>query len=267
MKEKMKLWSISVLAALALVLTSCAQVGTPASMAAGEESLAQGGGGIVQPTGQYATEGVVVVGTGTASAEPEVAVVTFGVELRGDDPAAIVNEAADKIERAITAAKKLDIADEDINTTGYNLWVETIYDPEKGMPTGEVVYHVSHYVQATLRDLSRVGDLLAAVVEAGANTISGVSFSVEDTDALIKQARQQALENARAQAEAMAGPLDISLGKPVLVAETSGGYPVPVRAAVEMGVGGGGGMEVAAPSISPGTFSVSVSVQVVYEIR
>jgi hypothetical protein len=36
---------------------------------------------------------------------------------------------------------------------------------------------------------------------------------------------------------------------------------------VELGVGGGGGMEVAAPSISPGTFSVSVSVQVVYEIR
>ena len=265
--NRKKLGRIGFLAVLALILTACAQMGTPPTLAAEESSLARGGGGVVQPTGQYATEGLVVVGTGTASTEPEVAMVTFGVELRGDDPAAIVNEAANKIDRAIAAAGKLDVADEDVRTTGYNLWVETVYDPERGVPTGEVVYHVSHYVQATLRDLDQVGNLLAAVVEAGANTISGVNFGVEDPDALTRQARQQALENARTQAEEMAQGLDVALGKPTLVVETSGGYPVPVRAAAEMGIGGGGGMEVASPSVSPGTFSVSVSVQVVYEIR
>lgn len=266
MNKIRKFWRIGIPIVLMLALAACTQVRTSPTLAAEEQSVEQGGGGggIAQSTGQLA-QGLVAVGTGAASAEPEMATVTFGVELRGDNPAAIMEEAANKIDRAIAAAQELGVSEEDIQTTGYNLWVETIYDPEKGMPTGEVVYHVSHYIQATLRDLERVGDLLAAVVEAGANTISGVSFSVEDPEALAEQARQQALEDARAKAEKMAGVLDIALGKLVLVMETSGAYPMPL-AARDLGMGGGG-MEMAAPSISPGTFSVSVSVQVVYEIR
>lgn len=268
MNKKGLLKSIGVLAVLAVTLTACAQIRPQATLAAGETSPVAGGGGgggaVWQQAGSPWPQGLVATGVGTASAEPEIAIVTFGVELRGDDPAAIVNEAADKINQAMAAAQGLGVAQEDIQTTGYNLWVETIYDPEKGTPTGEVVYHVSHYVQATLRDLKKVGDLLAAVVGAGANTISGVSFSVENPDTLIEQARQQALEKARAQAETMAKALDVALGKPVTIMETSGGYPVPMPMVEGMGGGGGG---VAAPSISPGTFSVSVSVQVVYTIN
>jgi uncharacterized protein YggE len=76
------------------------------------------------------------------------------------------------------------------------------------------------------------------------------------------QARQQALEDAGARAKQMAEGLGIALGKPILVMESGGWYPMPVG-----GIGGGGMAEVAAPSISPGTFSVSVSVQIAYEIR
>jgi len=268
MNKKGLLKSIGVLVVLAVTLTACAQIRPQSTLAAGETSPVAGGGGgggvVWQQAGSAWPQGLVATGTGTASTEPETALVVFGVELRGDDPAAIVNEAADKINKAIAAVQGLGVAQEDVQTTGYNLWVETIYDPEKGTPTGEVVYHVSHYVQATLRDLTKVGDLLAAVVGAGANTISSVNFGVENPDALVEQARQQALEKARAQAETMAQALDVALGKPVTIMETSGGYPVPVAMAGGMGGGGGG---VAAPSISPGTFSVSVSVQVIYTIN
>ena len=133
------------------------------------------------------------------------------------------------------------------------------------LPTDEVIYHAAHHVQVTLRDLDKVGDLLAAVVEAGANSVSGVSFAVEEPDALVEQARQEALENAAAKAAQMADGLDITLGKPASVMEASGGYPMtPVM--VEWGVGGGGG-GMAAPSIDPGSFVVSVSVQAVYQIQ
>jgi uncharacterized protein YggE len=256
-----KLWNIGILAALVLSLAACAQIGTSPTLAAGGQPAALGGGGGY--TGGSFTEGLVVVGTGQASAEPQMAQVTFGVELRGDDVAALVNEAANKINQAIAAAKGIGVADADVQTASYSVWVETIYDPQTGTPTGEVVYHVSHYVQATLHDLSQVGNLLAAVVEAGANTISGVTFSVEDPNTLVEQAREQALQNGRAQAEAMAEALGVTLGKPTSVMETSGGYPVAAQ-----GVGGmGGGGMVAAPSITPGAFSVSVSIQIVYEIR
>jgi uncharacterized protein YggE len=255
-----KLWNVMILAALGLALGACGQARALPTLAAEGAALPQGGGGI-SPTGQF-TEGLVVVGTGTARAEPEVAQITFGVELRGDDPAALVDEGARKIDGASAAARELGIADGDVRTTGYNLWVENIHDPETGMPTGEVAYHVSHNVQVILRDLDQVGELLAAAVGAGANSISEVSFNVEDPEALVVQARQQALEDAGARAKQMAEGLGIALGKPILVMESGGWYPMPAA-----GIGGGGMAEVAAPSISPGTFSVSVSVQIAYEIR
>jgi hypothetical protein len=221
-----------------------------------------GGGGLTQSNGQV-TEGLVVVGTGTVSAEPEMANVVFGVELQGDDPAAIVDDAAERVDQAIAAAVELGVAEEDVRTTGYNLWVETVRDPDTGTPTGEVLYHIWHQVRVKLSDIDRVGDLLGAVVGAGANTVSEVNFSVEDPDALMEQAREQALEKAAARAQQMAEGLGLTLGSPVSVMETGGGSPVP------LGLGGGGEMVVegAAPSISPGTFSVSVSVQIVYEIQ
>ena len=259
---KSRFWLIALSALLLLTTASCG-AGTSPTLAAGEPARALGGGGgVPYVSNGTITQGLVATGTATVSAEPEIVQVIFGVDLRGDDPAAVVNEAAQKINRAIAAARELGVADKDIQTTGYNVWVETVYDPQTGQPTGKVVYHASHFVMATLRDLSKTGNLLAAVIEAGANTISGVNFTVENPDALVKQARQRALENARAQAEQTAQVLGISLGKPVLVSE-GGGYPVVPLMRVE-GMGGGG---VEAPSISPGAFSVTVSVQVVYEIR
>jgi uncharacterized protein YggE len=253
---------IGVLILLVLVLSACSQAGTAPTLAAGEMSHVYGGGGI-SPSGQF-TEGIVVVGTGTASAEPEVAQVTFGIELRGDDPAALVDEAAQKMDRAIAAAQELGAGGEDIQTTGYNLWVEPIYDPETGAATGEVVYHLSHYVQVNLRDLDQVGRLLASVIEAGANTISGVSFAVENPEALVEEARQQALKDADDKAEAMAEALGTIAERPILVMEVGGGYPT----LADQGIGGAGGaaVGVAAPSVSPGVLSVSVSVQVVYKM-
>jgi uncharacterized protein YggE len=255
---------IAALSLIALALSACA--GSPgATPAAANIAASLQGGGLVaqQQAAQAVSQGIVVVGTGTASAEPEVAQITFGVELRGDDPAQVVADAADKIDQAIAAAEAAGVAAADIRTAGYNLWVENIYDPDRGVPTGEVVYHVSHYVEAKLRDLSQVGPLLADVVGAGANTISGVNFTVEDSAALMEQARTKALEDAAAKAQQIAAQLGVELGQPILVSDVSTNYPVPMGA----GYGGGVAMEAAAPDISPGSFSVSASVQIAYEIR
>ena len=251
-----------VLAGLMLALAACTQPAGPAVMASDEAAeLAGGGSGVSQSNGQIA-EGVVAVGTGTVSAEPEIANVVFGVELQGDDPAAIMDEAAERMDQAIAAVQELGVSEEDVRTTGYNLWVETVRDPDAGTPTGEVLYHIWQQVRVKLSDIDRVGDLLGAVVEAGANTVSEVNFTVEDPEALMEEAREEAMENATTRAQQMAEGLGLTLGSPVSVMETSGGGPVP------LGLGGGGEMMgAAAPSISPGSLSVSVSVQIVYEIE
>jgi uncharacterized protein YggE len=248
-------------------IAGCTAVRAQPTMAAAEESLLAGGGGgvVTQVTPSQTPSGLWVVGAGEASADPEVSRITFGVDLQGDDPAKLVDEGTRKIDRAIAAIKELGIADSEIKTVGYNLWVETVHDPETGRPTGEVMYRVSHQIRATVHDLDTVGSILSAVVQAGANTVSEVSFGVEDPQALIEQARQDALKDAKERAQLMAEGLGITLGKPMLVTE---GSAVPYGAQGGYGGGGGGVMaESAAVSISPGAFSVSVSIQVVYEIE
>lgn len=259
---KNKLLKTLILAGLVIAVAGCTQSTGPAVLASEEAAaLAGGGGGPTQSNGQV-SEGLVVVGTGTVSAEPEMANVIFGVELQGEDPGAIVEEAAEKIDQAVAAAVEVGVAEEDVRTMGYNLWVETVRDPDTGIPTGEVLYHIWHQVQVKLSDIDSVGNLLGAVVEAGANTVSEVTFTVEDPEALMEEARGEALENAATRAEQMAEGLGLTLGSPVLVMEISGGGPMP------LGLGGGAEMVVAAaPSISPGSLSVSVSVQIVYEVR
>ena len=72
------------------------------------------------------------------------------------------------------------------------------------------------------------------------------------------------MQDATAKAQQIAEGLGIALDKPILVTEGSSRYPV--EPAAEWGIGGGGAT-VAVPGITPGTFSVSVSVRVVYAIR
>jgi len=178
---------------------------------------------------------------GTSSADPDIAKVTFGVELQGQDPQALVSEAAEKMDAAMAAATGLGIVESETQTLNYSLWVETVHDPQTGRPTGEILYHLSHQVQVTTDSIDTVGELLAGIVNAGANAVSGVNFAVRDSATLVEQARE---------------------GAPLLVTESGGDVPV-----YDLAVGRGGLAEAASPSVTPGSFSVSVTMQVVYAIR
>jgi uncharacterized protein YggE len=233
-------------------------------MASDESARSVGGSNSVVVSGQ-AQEGITVSGTGVMSADPDIAQVTFGVELQGENADTLVSEAATKMETAMAAATAFGIMEDKTQTTNYSLWIEDVYDPNTGRSTGEIIYHLSHQVQVTTDKIGEVGVLLSSVVGAGANAVSGVSFSVEDSAALIEQARAAALADAQTRAEHIASQLDLTLGKPVAVTENGGDYPVYVEKAAVMGAGG----EVrnaAATSIAAGSFSVSVNVEIVYAI-
>jgi uncharacterized protein len=247
--------------ALSALLGACSPLS--GAIASPEARTLAGGGNSVSVNGQ-ASEGLVVSATGTVSADPEIAQVGFGVEIQGADPDALVSEAAETMDAAMAAAREFGISEDKTRTLNYNLRVENAHNPETGRPTDEIVYHLSHQVQVTTDNKDGVGELLAAVVNAGANAVSGVTFTIEDPTDLVNEARDIALKDAEARAERIAETLGIAVGRPTLVTETSGNYPV----ARDLGLGGGAvAMEAAAPQIEGGSFSVSVSVQIVYEIR
>ncbi len=205
---------------------------------------------------------ITVVGEGKVKAKPDMAQASIGVEIINPDVKQASDEAAKTMEAVLAALKAQGVADADIQTSYYNIWVERPYSPE-GMPSTQAIYHVSNNVQVTVRDLSKVTLVLGAAIEAGANTINSVTFNVTDPSDLRSEARQKAVENAKTNAQELATLNGVQLGSVVSVSEviSSGAYYVSEVAAAQ-GLGGGGG-----GPILPGEVEVSVQLQIAYAIQ
>lgn len=230
-------------------------------------SLAGGGGGGTPPnTGSgYIANTITVNGYGQAEGTPDVAFVQLGVSIVDPDVGRAVSENNRKMQAVQDAIIEAGIAIDDIQTVGFNVWPEDRYDPQTGQPTGERVYHVDNTLSIKVHALDTTGQIIQAGLEAGANTVNSLTFGVEDTAALEAEARQDAVDDARARAEQLAQSLGVTLGPPVLVTEGGASPPVgtPYYPIAADGFGGGGG----GPAINPGQLTFTDSVYVVFSIK
>lgn len=218
-----------------------------------------------QATDYQPAQTITVVGQGKVSVEPDVAQVSIGVETSAETVGEAVAANGTQMEAILAALKDLGIAEKDIQTMNYSIQLDRYPEP---MPRAEgsseepaPQYRVSNMVNVTIRDLDKVGDVLDAVIEAGANNIWGVSFSLDDPEAAQAEARANAIADALSRAEALAELTGVELGPVMAVSEVIGGGVSPVSAAmVERAVSGGG-------PISPGELEIGYQVQVIYFIE
>lgn len=205
---------------------------------------------------------ITVVGQGEAFGQPNQAQVQVGVEVFSESVSQATSDNEAKLQAIMDALSALGVAPEDIQTSNYSLWAEQRYTEEG--PQDIAGYRVSNQVSVTIRDINQVDDVLAAVTEAGANSIYGVTFSVDDPADLEAQAREKAMTDARARAASLALLGGVELGDVLVISEIIsqpspiygyGGARVAVEAAAE------------APSISPGQLSHSVQLQVTFAIK
>lgn len=216
---------------------------------------------------------ITVIGQGAVSSSPDIATASVGVMVTSPDIKEATSEASNKMEAVMEALKEQGIADKDIRTTSYSINYErrSSFDLQVARPSTttageeeiEGMYHVSNMVTVKIRDLEKVGQVIDAVVNAGANSIWGINFGIDDTTALESEARSKAVDNARARAEELAGLAGVELGKVVSVSEIITGSPYPTASLVraEMALGGGAG------PISPGELEMSAQIQVTFEIE
>lgn len=204
---------------------------------------------------------IVVTGTGSARLTPDVVIITLGVQTQGPDIAEAVSENNLRAERVRQAIRDAGVADEDVQTAYYSVWTQQGYD-EFGNLTGELTYWVDNTVVIYLRELGRLGDLLETALSRGANSVQGVSYSVEDPSDALDAARVRALEDARAQAAQMASDAGVLLGDVIAIGEP-GAYAGPLMEAPAFGKGGGG----AGVPTSPGVLEYDIQVTVTYAIQ
>ncbi|MBA0047763.1 SIMPL domain-containing protein [Mycobacterium sp. NPDC050853] len=199
---------------------------------------------------------ITVVGRGEASGSPDVFMATVGVSVRSRRISGVMADVKAKARAVIDAVLDSGVAAEDVRTA----WMSVHPQFDGNRITG---YAADNSVRITVRDLSKVSDVLDKAVTAGgeAAQLSGVSFDLQDSTDLSTQARMRAFADARARAQQYATLSGGSLGKVLRIDETGGhsaSHPRPEFMALRAGGG---------PPVEAGQQTVTAEITVVWELQ
>jgi hypothetical protein len=240
------LWIIPIIA-VAVILTACSTE-------------------IIMPQGGEQPNTLTVQGESQYEVAPDLAKIQFAIETRSttaQDAQLRNRQIQDEIKNALN---RVGVSSSDVETTNYNVqrWYEWDYKENKQIDKG---YIVSNNFVVKTTDLQKVGDILDAGVQAGANRVDSISFELSDDKS--RQVKQEALRkaatNARDKAVALAEGSGVRLGAVKSISENSyvvmpyarGGYDVAMMKAEA---------PVPATDISPQNVQVNAQVSVGYII-
>ncbi|MEF2552480.1 SIMPL domain-containing protein [Aurantimonas sp. A2-1-M11] len=209
---------------------------------------------------------IVVTGTGEARAAPDIAMTNFTV-LRSAETAREALDAANAAMREVTAGiRALDIADRDLQTSGFSIAPQYRYDNNGDgtqKPPELVAYEVRNSLTVRVRDIARLGEILDRAVTLGVNQGGEISFDVADPQDTRNAARREAVADAMATATILAEAAGVTLGAVREISESAGEMPPqPMARSMKMMAAE------AAPSVpvEAGENSFSASVRMVFAI-
>ncbi|MGA2054284.1 MAG: SIMPL domain-containing protein [Bradyrhizobium sp.] len=203
---------------------------------------------------------ISVTGEAHISAPPDLAEIDAGVSSNAKTAreASDANNAA--MGKVLLALKAAGIDAKDYQTSRLSLQPENSI-PKQGTPATVIGYSASNRVTIRLRDVTKVANVIDALVKAGANDIGGINFMVSQASKLLDDAREQAIADARRKAEIYAKAAGVTLGAPLSISEE--GAPQPMfrtRLAVATAA--------AAPmAVAQGEETLSISVGVTWAIK
>jgi uncharacterized protein len=210
---------------------------------------------------------------GDSIAVPDVAEFSFSVVTEGgNNVGSLQEENTEKMNEAIQFIKDQGVDEKDIKTQRYSL--EPRYEHyrcEDGpCPPPEIVgYTIRQTAEVKIRDFETIGTIISGVVDHGANTVSQLSFVIDDPTEVENEARAEAIEKAKEKAEAIAKAGGFRVGQLLSIQESGQNDIYRNYAVKEMAMGSAieeaGGTP--APSIEPGSEEVTVNVTLVYEIK
>jgi len=205
--------------------------------------------------------------TGTVYAVPDVALVTFSTITQESTIDSALQKNSDKTNGIIDFLKRQGIQEADMTVVDFNIYPQYEWQT-KGVdltvyPMGKrviVAYQAVESIEVKMRQTDLIGRNIQGSVEAGASQVSGLRFVIDKEDDLTKQAREQAITDAKAKAQEIATKMGVKLGAPVSFAESSF---VPVYSATDKATAGTGSNL----QIVVGENKIEVTVNISYEIQ
>lgn len=173
---------------------------------------------------------ISVTGNGTAAAKPDLAILSIGVESRGDTAKQAEEAMAKASNDLLAAVRDEGVAKKDVQTQGLSL--RAVYD-EKSGDSKVIGYEAGQTFTVRVRDIDSTGEVVQAATDAAgdAGRVNSVSFDVADHDEVEAEAREDAYRNAQAKAAQYAALSGNELGPLVSLKEGGGGTPQPIGVA------------------------------------
>jgi uncharacterized protein YggE len=210
---------------------------------------------------------ITVTGQGRVNAAPDMATAQFTIATNADTASAATSDNNTRYERFLNAAKALGIVASDIQTTGFNV----SYTPPPQAQAGNIApvqppqrygYFVNRSVNVTLHRLPLVGKTIDAAVASGVTDIGGVTFGISDRRTQVQRAIREAVDDARAQAQAMASAAGLHITG---IKSVGQGYPSIVQPGIAADVYRMAAPAAAPTNIEPSNVEVNATVTVTYE--
>ncbi len=209
----------------------------------------------VQMSGD-AIPGILVTGTGEVRGRPDTLTLSLGVTVTRKTVSEATADAATAADKVLGALAGSGVAKDDTQTRDYSIYPQYSPQTSADAPPRITGYTVSNVVGVKIRDLAKAGAVIDAAAAAGGDEVivQGVAFTLEDSTALLGQARERAWQDAKAKAGELARLAGVPLGAAIQISETTSGGSPPTIASGEAAR--------ASTPIEPGLVTTSVVITV-----
>lgn len=221
---------------------------------------------------------------GSSRRTPDLAVFTAGVVTQAQTASEAMAENSRRMDAVVAALRQARVVDRDIQTAAINLsprysnpdleaqlrarqMREPYVPPAEPQAPRIIGYEARNNVRVQVRNLQNMGRIIDTLIENGANEVHGPSFTLDEPDAALDEARAEAIAEGRQRAELYARAAGMRVARILSISETGGYYPVSEHVMVT-------GRAMRAPPappppptpVSPGEVGLQVNVSMQFEL-
>lgn len=208
---------------------------------------------------------VRVTGEGSVTAEPDRAVVRFGVVTQAEEAEAAREQNATASAEAMNTVRELGIPERQIQMETLRLQPQREYNREERRYE-ENGFEAIRQVVVELDSLDLLPTLVTRVVQRGANRLDGVHYDLQDRDAVRNEALREAASSAREKATLLAEALNARLGTVRQISEQSFDFPRPQARAFQAEAATADAAAPEPDAYAAGEIEVTANVQVVFDL-
>jgi uncharacterized protein len=204
-----------------------------------------------------AVPSMTVLGEAKRDVAPDVALVRVGVVTDRATAAQAAQDNAQAASVVVAAARAAGVESQDIQTT--DLGLAAVADQKDASKIR--TYRATNTITVRVRDLAKVGPLVAQLTNKGANSLDGVDLAVADPQPILDDLDARATQDARHHAEIYAKAAGVKLGRILRITPLTTA-PAPMMRAFKTQMA----EAQPAPPVQGGTEQLQARVEVTWEL-